>query len=224
MRPCRVRRLGTVGYAAAQELQRRLVRERQEDLIDDLLLLVEHPPVVTLGKADSLQFLRVPPETLEERGVELHASDRGGEITFHGPGQMVAYPILKLDEDRRDLHRYLRDLEEVGIALLADYGLKGCRVPGRTGVWVDGEKVAAIGVRASRWVTSHGIAVNVGEDLSGFELIVPCGLADAGVGSLARLLGRTPPMEEVQERFCSPFGRIMKRRMIESDTPCPKSS
>lgn len=217
MRPCRVRRLGRLDYQAAQRLQEQLVERRQAEQLDDTLLLVEHPPVITLGKADSDRYLKASREELKEKGVELHRSGRGGEITYHGPGQMVAYPILKLEEERRDLHRYLRDLEEVGISLLEDYQLSAERVPGRTGVWVGGLKVAALGVRASRWVTSHGMAVNVGRDLAGFELIVPCGIDDAGITSLAALLGMEPPLEEVQERFCSHFGRIMKRTMIWSE-------
>ncbi|MEW6279934.1 MAG: lipoyl(octanoyl) transferase LipB [Candidatus Eremiobacterota bacterium] len=192
-----VRRLGLVDYPEALRIQ--------EDLVESgtaALLLLRHPPVVTAGRQADLADLRVTPEELARRGVGLCQTGRGGQLTYHGPDQLVAYPVLDLQaRGRPDLHRYLRDLEEVGIRVLADYGLSGLRVQGRTGVWVRGNKLAAIGVRVRRWVAFHGIALNVGPDLSGFDLIVPCGIRDAGVTSLAAELGHAPPMEEVEDRF-----------------------
>jgi len=189
MRDLEVRRLGTISYADALTLQRDLVEERRAARIPDTLLLLEHPHVITLGvKArGNLSNVVVPPETLAARGVELFDTGRGGDVTYHGPGQLVGYPIIDLRPDRCDVHRYVRDLEEVLIRITADFGVTATRVPGFSGAWVDDEKIAAIGVRMSRWITSHGFALNVTTDLAYFDLIVPCGIADKGVSSLARL-------------------------------------
>jgi len=189
MRPLEVRRLGIVSYADALTLQRDLVEERRAARIPDTLLLLEHPHVITLGvKArGNLSNVVVPPETLAASGVDLFDTGRGGDVTYHGPGQLVGYPIIDLRPDRCDVHRYVRDLEEVLIRIAADFGITATRVPGFSGAWVDDEKIAAIGVRISRWITSHGFALNVTTDLSYFDLIVPCGIADKGVTSLARL-------------------------------------
>jgi lipoyl(octanoyl) transferase len=189
MRELAVRRLGTVSYADALTLQRDLVEERRAARIPDTLLLLEHPHVNTLGvKArGNLSNVVVPPDTLAARGVELFDTGRGGDVTYHGPGQLVGYPIVDLRPDRCDVHRYVRDLEEVLIRITADFGVTATRVPGFSGAWVDDEKIAAIGVRISRWITSHGFALNVTTDLSYFDLIVPCGIADKGVTSLDRL-------------------------------------
>ncbi len=207
-----MKRLGLVDYGQAQELQKRLVQQRKRDKIEDQLLLVEHPPVITLGKSDDRQLLRVPESHLGS--IELVDSGRGGKITYHGPGQLVAYPILALHPEERDLHRHLRRLEEVVIGLAQDFGLAPTRVPGRTGVWVGREKLAAVGVRASSWVTSHGVAVNVADRLEGFDLIVPCGLTDAGVTCLERLLGQEPERQEVERLFCKHFETVFKRRLV----------
>jgi len=189
MRQLEVRRLGTVSYADALTLQRELVEERRAARIPDTLLLLEHPHVITLGvKArGNLSNVVVTPETLAARGVDLFDTGRGGDVTYHGPGQLVGYPIIDLRPDRCDVHRYVRDLEEVLIRITADFGVTATRVPGFSGAWVDDEKIAAIGVRISRWITSHGFALNVTTDLAYFDLIVPCGIADKGVTSLARL-------------------------------------
>ena len=189
MRQLEVRRLGTVSYADALTLQRELVEERRAARIPDTLLLLEHPHVITLGvKArGNLSNVVVTPETLAARGVDLFDTGRGGDVTYHGPGQLVGYPIIDLRPDRCDVHRYVRDLEEVLIRITADFGVTATRVPGFSGAWVDDEKIAAIGVRISRWITSHGFALNVTTDLAYSNLIVPCGIADKGVTSLARL-------------------------------------
>src|SRR5216683_7778358 len=182
MRTLEIRRLGVVPYADALALQRALVEERRVDAIDDVLLLVEHPAVLTLGvRGDGgRSHILVTPETLAARGVEVHETGRGGDITYHGPGQIVGYPILDLSPDRCDVHRYVRDLEEVMIRTCADYGIDAGRVAGMTGAWVGDEKIGAIGVRIARWVTSHGFALNVSTDLAPFGMIVPCGIRGRG--------------------------------------------
>lgn len=183
-----VRRLGLLDYEQAVALQDELVLQRQRDEIPDTALLLRHPAVITVGsRGDRNDILDAGP-------VPVLEIRRGGEVTFHGPEQVVLWVLKRVD----DLHQHLRWLEQVGIDLVGSYGLTGERVPGRTGVWVGARKIAAIGVRASRWVTSHGLALNVGPDLSGFARIVPCGIRDAGVTSLAVELGQTPPLEEVE--------------------------
>jgi lipoyl(octanoyl) transferase len=206
-----VRRLGTIDYQAALDLQKQLVEERKQGLIPDQLLLLEHPHVITLGARNHNASSNVleTPEALARKGVAVFETGRGGDVTYHGPGQLVGYPIIELPKERRDVHRYVRDLEEVLIRAVADFGITAARVPGLTGIWCGDEKLAAIGVRISRWVTSHGFALNVSTDLSHFGLIVPCGIADKGVTSMERLLGRPVPMAEVAEaverRFASVF-------------------
>ncbi|MBI2222496.1 MAG: lipoyl(octanoyl) transferase LipB [Acidobacteria bacterium] len=201
MRKVQVRRLGRIGYADALELQQRLVEERRRGEIEDQLLLLEHPPVITLGVKvrNDRSHVLASPERLATLGVELHETGRGGDVTYHGPGQVVGYPIVDLRPDRCDVHAYVRDLEEVMIRAARTFGVEATRVAGLTGIWVGNEKLAAIGVRISRWVTSHGFAFNVNTDLSHFALIVPCGINDRGVTSLAKLLGRAVPMAEVED-------------------------
>jgi lipoyl(octanoyl) transferase len=207
-----VRRLGVVPYAEALALQRELVEERRAGRIGDLLLLVEHPHVLTLGvRGDGGRSnILVSAEALAERAVDVHETGRGGDITYHGPGQLVGYPIIDLKPDRCDVHRYVRDLEEVLIRVAAEYDIKAERMPGLTGVWVGGSKLAAIGVRIARWITSHGFALNVTTDLEYFKMIVPCGIADRGVTSLAALLGRPVPLGDVEERVVRHFGEVFE--------------
>ncbi len=208
-----VRCLGVVGYAEGVELQRALVAQRTAGEIDDTLLLLEHPHVLTLGvkAGESRQHVLATPERLATLGVELHETGRGGDVTYHGPGQIVGYPIIDLKPDRCDVHHYVRDLEEVMIRVAAEYGFQAGRFPGLTGAWVGAEKIGAIGVRIQRWVTSHGFAFNVNTDLDFFRLIVPCGISDRGVTSLRRLTGRAIPIPEVEDHFVRHFCAVFAR-------------
>jgi len=205
-----IRRLGVMPYAEALALQRALVDERRAGVIGDQLLFVEHPHVLTLGvRGDGGRgHILATPEALAARGVDVHETGRGGDVTYHGPGQIVGYPIVDLNPDRRDVHRYVRDLEEVLIRTAADYAVHAERVEGLTGVWVGREKLAAIGVRIARWITSHGFAFNVTTDMEYFDLIVPCGIADRGVTSLSRLLGRDVSRADVEDRIAAHFQRV----------------
>ena len=202
-----MRRLGVVPYADALALQRSLVEDRRAGRIGDTLLLLEHPPVLTLGaRGDGgRSHILASAESLATRSIEVHEAGRGGDVTYHGPGQIVGYPIIDLNPHRRDVHRYVRDLETVLIRTAGDYGISAHRVDGLTGVWVGDEKLAAIGVRIARWVTSHGFALNVNTYLDHFDLIVPCGIADRGVTSMARLLGRSLDTAEVANRIIEQF-------------------
>ena len=211
-RTIEVRRLGLIPYAEALALQRTLVEDRRAGRVGDLLLFAEHPHVLTLGvRGDGgRSHILATDEALASRGIEVHEAGRGGDITYHGPGQIVGYPIIDLKPDRCDVHRYVRDLEEVLIRTVAGYGVEAGRVEGLTGVWVGREKLAAIGVRIARWITSHGFALNVTADLDYFDLIVPCGIADRGVTSLARLLGRPPELAEVEIRVADQFRSVFE--------------
>lgn len=180
---CKIYQFGQISYQTAWQWQQLLVEQRRHDPeLEDLVLLLEHPPVYTLGQGADEKFLKFDPHS---SGYELHRIERGGEVTYHCPGQLVGYPILNLRRYRQDLHWYLRQLEEVIIQTLAVYGLQGRRIPGLTGVWVNDTKVAAIGIKVSRWITFHGFALNICPDLSGFERIVPCGITDKKVGKLS---------------------------------------
>ena len=208
-----VRRLGLVSYADGLELQRGLVDDRKAGRIADTLLLLQHPHVLTIGvKKDGRQHILAPPDRLAARGVDVFETGRGGDVTYHGPGQLVAYPIIDLNPDRRDVHKYVRDLEAVMIGVCADYGLVADRVKGMSGAWVGDLKVGAVGVRISRWVTSHGCAFNVTTDLDFFNLIVPCGIADRGVTSRAVQLGRAVPLPEVEDAFVRHFSVVFARK------------
>jgi lipoyl(octanoyl) transferase len=215
-----VRRLGLVRYGEALDLQARLVEERRAGNVPDTLLLLQHPPVITLGvKARrDRQNLLATPEALARAGIELYETGRGGDVTFHGPGQLVGYPILDLRPDRCDVHRYVRDLEEVLIRATRAFGVTAGRVPGLTGIWVDadqgagGRKLAAIGVRISRWITSHGFAYNLTTDLDQFKLIVPCGIADRGVTSLTAETGGAVPMSRLEDEVAAAFSGVFDRQ------------
>lgn len=204
-----VRRLGLVSYREALELQKTLVEERRGNRVPDLLLLLQHPPVITLGvRRDSRSHVKATDRQLATDGIEVHEAGRGGDVTYHGPGQIVGYPILDLRPDRCDVHRYVRDLEEVMIRVCADYGIEAHRIAGLSGAWVGDEKIGAIGVRISRWITSHGFAFNVNTRLDDFQLIVPCGIADRGVTSLQKLIGSQLSIQEVEERVIRRFAEV----------------
>lgn len=206
MRPrCQLYSFDLVPYAVAWQWQQSLVQERRLNLdLDEILILLEHPPVYTLGQGADLQFLKFD---LDHTDYEVHRVERGGEVTYHCPGQLVGYPILNLRRYQPDLHWYLRQLEEVLIQVLAVYGLKGDRIPGLTGVWVEGVKVAAIGIKVSRWITMHGFALNVCPDLAGFDAIVPCGIPNRPVGSLAQFIPNLT-VEQVRPLVAEIFAQV----------------
>lgn len=208
-----MRRLGLVPYGKGLEIQEGLVRERQAGRIPDTILFLEHEPVFTLGRNARHENLLLSPAALLEQGFSVFECGRGGDVTYHGPGQVVGYPILDLAPDRKDVHRYVRDLEEVLIRTVRDFGLSAERVPGLTGCWVGEKKVAAIGVRLSRWVTSHGFALNVSNDLAPFSLVVPCGIRDKGVTTLSELLQKKVELDDViphlTHHMCDVFDRFV---------------
>jgi len=209
-----VRRLGLVGYSEALAMQRALVEERRAGRVSDLLLLLQHPPVVTLGVRSDAGRANIVAgdDRLAELGIEVHETGRGGDVTYHGPGQIVGYPILDLRPDRCDVHKYVRDLEDVMIRVCADYGVKATRIAGLTGTWVGRDKIGAIGIRISRWIASHGFAFNVSTDLEHFQLIVPCGIRDRGVTSLENATGRAVPLDEVEDAIARRFADVFDRR------------
>ena len=209
---CEWQQAGRIEYGRAFEWQQQLVARRKTGEIPDQLILLEHPHTITLGRNGSLQNLLASDDVLARTGIAFHPTDRGGDITYHGPGQIVGYPILDLREWKRDVVGYVRAVEQVLIDTLADYGIQAGRIPKCTGVWVDGRKVAAIGVHISRWITSHGFALNVSTDMSYFQYIVPCGLTKP-VTSMAQL-GVNAPWQEVAERLAAHFGRVFDRQMI----------
>jgi len=217
-----VRRLGRVDYQAGLDLQAVLVEDRRAGRIGDTLLLLEHPPVITLGVKTRLgpKHIVASDEELTRQGVTVHETGRGGDVTYHGPGQLVGYPIFDLKPDRCDVHKYVRDLEEVLILALREFSIEGVRVKGLSGVWVGPEgqerKIAAIGVRISRWITSHGFALNVATDLRHFQLIVPCGIADRGVTSVETELGRLVPMPEIEGAITRAFDVAFTRASTRS--------
>jgi lipoyl(octanoyl) transferase len=211
---------GLVGYAEAYALQKRVEAARKSGGIADVLLVCAHPPVITLGRSGRRENLLASEHVLRQKGVEFHATDRGGDITYHGPGQIVGYPILNLGAIRRDVAWYVRMLEEAMIRATAEFGIIAERVSGKTGIWVRAgsteEKLAAIGVHLSRWVTSHGFAYNVSTDLRNFDLIVPCGIADRKATSLEKLLGRNIEEKEVAPRIAKHLGELLGLEMKEA--------
>lgn len=203
---------GLLGYAPALALQQRLCRERQQDQIGDQLLLLEHPPVITLGQSGGLEDLRIAATALQQRGVELFETNRGGRATYHGPGQLVAYPIIKLPDN--DLHAYLWKLEAVVLDLLAEWGIEAQREERYPGVWLGGDKIAAVGVAVVGDVTMHGLALNVHTDLAYFGLITPCGIRERGVTSMERRLGCPLPMQTVKDCFIRHFCSVFDLQVI----------
>lgn len=218
MQICETRWLGFTPYAQAHQLQHELVERRKRDEIPDALLLLEHPHVITLGRAANRANVLIDDAARGARGVELFETGRGGDVTYHGPGQLVGYPIIKLRLGEQDIRRYVRDLQEVLIHAARDFGIEAEPRGGDfVGVWVGDEKLAAIGIRIARWVTMHGFAFNVTTDLDYFQMIVPCGIRDHGVTSLAKLLGRPIAMTDVAARVAQHFGAILNREMVASE-------
>jgi lipoyl(octanoyl) transferase len=212
-----VRRLGRIRYTEGLAVQAELVAARQAGRIPDTLLLLEHDPVFTLGQNAKRENILLAPEALRAKGFDVEETGRGGDVTYHGPGQLVAYAIVDLNPDRRDVHRFLRDLEEAMIRTCADYGLAAGRAEKMTGVWIGGRKVAAIGVRIARWVTSHGLALNVSTDLTAFRHIVPCGLHGRDVTSLTQELGRSVAMSEVMDRLAAHMAEVFARTLCHTE-------
>jgi lipoate-protein ligase B len=210
---CYVVEAGTMAYARALELQLSISAAKKNGLVPDVLLLLEHPPTITLGRSGKWHNLLVPDEVLQRRGVTRYETDRGGDITFHGPGQLVGYPILKLEGGERDVHGYMRNLEETLIRALARFGVEAFRLEKLTGVWTTQGKIAAMGVHISRWITRHGFALNVTTDLSYFDLIRPCGLEGKGVASVAGILGRPVELGAVAAAVAQEFGIVFGRAM-----------
>ncbi len=220
MKSCLIVELGLIGYGDAWALQKRLVAAHKANAIEDVLLLCEHPHVITLGRSGKREHLLASEHVLRQKGVELHATDRGGDITYHGPGQVVGYPILNLCAIRRDVVWYVRMLEEAMIRATAEFGVSAGRLEGKTGIWVrtatTEEKLAAIGVHISRWVTSHGFAYNVSTDLRFFDLIVPCGIADRKATSLEKILSRSMERKEVAPQLVKHFGEVFGVEMKQA--------
>ncbi len=200
--------LGVTDYASCWALQRQIFDLRLMDLIPDTLLFTEHQPVYTIGRSGDPNHLLANPSELQERGIDFFYNDRGGDVTFHGPGQLVGYPILDLRKYYQDLHRYLRDLEGVIINVLGRFGIRGSRIEGYTGVWVGNDKICAIGIKTSRWVTMHGFALNVSTDLSYFDRIIPCGIFEKGVTSMQELLGREVTINEAVPELLREFAGV----------------
>jgi len=205
--------LGRMAYLPALDLQHRLVAARQAGRLPDVLLLVEHDPVITLGRRARPEHILVGPEVLAQAGIEVHTVERGGDVTFHGPGQLVGYPILHLHERGLGAGDYMHRLEEALIGALADFGLPASRRHGYPGVWLGHDKVAALGARIERGVSYHGFALNVSTDLRYFQLIVPCGITDGGVTSMERALGRPVAWQAVQERVCAHLARVFDMQL-----------
>jgi lipoyl(octanoyl) transferase len=218
-----VHRLGRVEYEDGLKLQALFARARKENLVGDVLLLLEHPPVLTLGRGASRADVLAGPEVLEARGVEVHETNRGGEVTYHGPGQMVGYPILDLAPDRKDVRRHVRSVEEGMIRALAEHGIEAGRIPKWPGVWVgseaagDARKIGAVGVHIARWITTHGFALNVNSALEDFDLIVPCGIREAGVTSMERELGHPVDVTAVEDALARGFGAVLEAEVRVED-------
>ncbi|MBV9495901.1 MAG: lipoyl(octanoyl) transferase LipB [Acidobacteria bacterium] len=215
MRRCELHNLHVVTYENGMKLQQKLVELRQAEEIPDQFLLLEHPPVITLGRGGSMGNLLASPEILRTQRVRFFETTRGGDITYHGPGQVVGYPIVHLGEGKRDVRKYVTNLEEVLIRTVAEYGITAERVEGKRGIWVGNDKIAAIGVRIARWVTSHGFALNVNTNLDHFRLITPCGLQGTGVTSISREIGRPVSEAEVREIVTAKFAEVFERHMVD---------
>ena len=216
MKRCEVRRLHLVTYENGMEMQKRLVERRQNHQIPDQLLLLQHFPVITIGRTGKREHLLATEDELAAKGIRFHQTTRGGDITYHGPGQIVGYPIIHLGEGRRDVRRYVDQIEEVIIRTAADYGVVATRDAANRGVWVGSNKLAALGIRIAKWTTSHGFALNITPRLDHFDLITPCGIPGKGVTSLEALAGMALSFEEVNNRLIHHFSEVFEREMIDA--------
>jgi len=223
-RVCEASFRGLVSYSDGLVLQEQAVERLRLGDAQEQLFLLEHPHVFTLGRGADSAHILAGKEQLQSSSIEVHETGRGGDVTYHGPGQLVGYPIINLKPDRCDVHRYVRDIEEVLIRTIADFGATGRRIDGLTGVWVGNEKIAAIGVRIARWITSHGFALNVSTDLNYFQMIVPCGISDKGVTSLSILIGRNIDIQNVAQSAASHFRDVFTREMSVGLTDLEKDS
>ena len=212
--------LGTIDYEDALKIQHGLVNQRRLGIISDSILILEHPPVFTIGRSGSRENLLADESALIQKGIKVIDADRGGDITFHGPGQIVSYPILDLKNRSMDLHRYLRDLEEVAISFLKIYGVRGSRKKEATGVWVDESKIVSIGIAAKDWITYHGLSVNVNVDTGFFSMINPCGFKDLKVTSLKDILSRRLPMREAKDKLLDELKNMFGPKIMESANEC----
>lgn len=214
VKSCFMLDLGRRDYESSLVFQNAVAERRKKKELADCVIFVEYPHVITLGRSGSIQHLLVSKSVLEKHGVGFFYADRGGDITYHGPGQFIAYPVIDLKEWHRDIGHYLRNLEDCLIATLADFGILSRSIPGMTGVWVGEKKIASIGIRTSQWVTSHGLALNVSPDLSYFDFIIPCGLKSRGVTSMSEVLGGAVDITQVRGQFCVHFGRTFERDLV----------
>jgi len=222
----KVYRLGLVDYQDALKLQFSILEKRMKEEIEDVLLLLQHPPTFTIGRSGKTENLLSNIEELKKRGIHFEEISRGGDITYHGPGQLVGYPIVDLNKFRRDIHRYLRNVEEMIIYALSDFHIKAGRINALTGVWVNEEKIASIGVGVRRWITYHGFALNVNTDLSYFDMIIPCGIPGAKITSMQKLLGEREDvnMIKVESSIINAFSRVFNRILISEITSDDLSS
>ena len=216
MQECQVIDLGLKDYKETLQLQHQLVEQKHRENLPEILLLVEHNPVITLGRSSHPENILLDKEQLEQLNIQLHYIERGGDVTYHGPGQLVAYPIFDLNNYKQETHLFLRQLEEVIIKTVESYNLKAERIKGLTGVWVDGKKVASIGVAAKKWITFHGLALNVNTDLKYFSYIHPCGMLDKKVTSIAELLKRKVDFQEVKDKIVDEFAEIFTLRIVKN--------
>jgi len=215
--PCITYQLGLIEYSEANNLQRKLLHQRLDGKISDILLLLEHPPTITIGKSGKLENILASQEQLSKEGIAVFFTDRGGDVTYHGPGQLVGYPIIDLRRRGKDVHKYVRDLEEVILRTLRSFSISACRDINHAGVWVKEDEVAAIGLIIKRWVSMHGFALNINPNLEHFSLINPCGFSNRRATSMSKLLGQEVSMEEVIERLVAHFSTVFDTPM-ELDT------
>jgi lipoyl(octanoyl) transferase len=210
--------LGKAGYKEVWELQKRIHHSKRTGFADDVIITVEHEPVYTLGKTGSRDHILISDKEMNEKGISYYEIDRGGDITYHGPGQLVVYPIIDLNNYYKDTHRYLRELEETVILTLNELGIDSYREEEFTGVWVDDEKICAIGIKVSRWITMHGLAFNINTDLSYFDKIIPCGIFHKGVTSIEKILGKKLDLQKIQDLFLKNFIKVFKIESTEKIT------